>query len=103
VVCPAPAVNVVTMISSKDRPKASKPPATKALLINGKVTNRKIHAGFLQVSTKAAISSCDIIEDNNNAECGMAYYDCKEGQFAKEIGKDIIQRDTSDDTWKCNW
>ena len=35
---PGPAVKVVTTISSKDRAKASRPPATSAERISGKVT-----------------------------------------------------------------
>ena len=35
---PAPAVNVVTTISSNDKAKARMPPATSADLISGKVT-----------------------------------------------------------------
>ena len=37
-----PAVNVVTMISSKDRAKASSPPARSAVEMAGIVTNRKV-------------------------------------------------------------
>jgi hypothetical protein len=44
---PGPAVKVVTMISSKDRAKASSPPATSADRTSGKVTSanaRKVSA-----------------------------------------------------------
>ena len=39
---PAPIVNVVTMISSKERAKASRAPAARAVLMLGKVTKRKV-------------------------------------------------------------
>jgi hypothetical protein len=39
---PAPAVKVVTMISSKERAKASRPPASRAERRVGKVTRRKV-------------------------------------------------------------
>ena len=39
---PAPSVNVVTMISSKESAKASRPPATSAVFIVGRVTKRKV-------------------------------------------------------------
>ena len=39
---PAPIVNVVTMISSKERAKASRPPAASAVFMLGKVTKRKV-------------------------------------------------------------
>ena len=39
---PAPAVKVVTMISSKERAKASRPPASRAERRAGKVTRRKV-------------------------------------------------------------
>src|ERR671931_2133679 len=41
VVC-APAVNVVTMISSNERAKASRPPATRAVDSTGQTTKRKV-------------------------------------------------------------
>src|SRR3954451_5354778 len=39
---PAPIVNVVTMISAKERAKASRPPAARAVFRLGKVTKRKV-------------------------------------------------------------
>ena len=41
-VCSEPAVNVVTMISSNDRAKASRAPATSAVRSWGKVMSRKV-------------------------------------------------------------
>ena len=39
---PAPIVNVVTMISSKESAKASRAPATRAVCRLGRVTKRKV-------------------------------------------------------------
>ena len=51
---PAPAVNVVTMISSKERPKASRPPATSAVCMLGRVTRRNVIQGVAPRSADAS-------------------------------------------------
>ncbi len=51
---PVPAVNVVTMISSKERPKASRPPATSAVCRFGSVTRRNVVHGVAPRSAEAS-------------------------------------------------
>ncbi len=54
VVMPGPAVNVVTMISSKDSANASRPPASSADRISGNVTYRKVCPGEAPRSAEAS-------------------------------------------------
>ena len=52
----APAVNVVTMTSSKDSANASRPPATSAVAITGSVTWRNVCQPSAPRSIEASIS-----------------------------------------------
>src|SRR4051794_6329899 len=52
----APAVNVVTMTSSNDSANASRPPATSAVEITGKVTKRNVCQPLAPRSCEASIS-----------------------------------------------
>lgn len=54
---PGPAVKVVTTISSKDRAKASSPPANSAERTNGKVMSTNVRK---------------VVEDDHDAEGGVA-------------------------------
>ena len=77
---PGPAVKVVTMISSKDRPNARRPPATRAERSAGKVTSRKVarargaevHGGFLHVARGAAQPGGGVVEHHHHAEGRVA-------------------------------
>ena len=57
---PAPIVNVVTMISSKERAKASSAPATRAPRMLGSVTMRKVCHGVAPRSADASSNDDDI-------------------------------------------
>ena len=59
VVC-APAVNVVTITSSKDSANARRPPATSAVDSTGQVTNRKVCQPSAPRSIDASISEGDV-------------------------------------------
>ena len=58
-----PAVNVVTMISSNDRAKASRPPARIAVRRTGNVTWRKV----CQVSAPRSIDASSIERDERRS------------------------------------
>ena len=55
-----PAVNVVTMISSKESAKASSAPATSAVRICGKVTSRNVRHGPAPRSLAASSSETPV-------------------------------------------
>ena len=57
---PAPIVNVVTMISSKERAKASRAPATSAVRMFGSVTRRNVCQGSAPRSAEASSNEPDI-------------------------------------------
>ena len=57
---PAAIVNVVTMISSKERAKASRAPATRALRMVGSVTRVNVCQGSAPRSAEASSSEPDM-------------------------------------------
>ena len=79
-VCSAPAVNVVTMISSNESANASRPPATSAVRIAGKRdkserlerVGAEVHRGLLEVTSRAAQACDDVVVDHDDAEGRMA-------------------------------
>ena len=103
---PAPIVNVVTMISSKERAKASRPPATRARLHarEGDVAEglpgvgAEVGRGLLEGARDAAQAGDDVVVDDDDAEGGVADDHREEAEVdAEDLGEGVAERDAGDD------